>query len=101
MRPIFNKLFPLFFLALITAATNFCQTPQKEAVSYDLLVNHATIVTMDPDRRIIEDGVIAVRGDSIAFVGTESQFQAQTMKGVTAKQTIDAKGNLILPGFIN
>ena len=29
----------------------------------------ATIVTMDPDRRVIEDGFIAVKGDSIVAIG--------------------------------
>jgi 5-methylthioadenosine/S-adenosylhomocysteine deaminase len=101
MRPICNKLLPLFFLALTTAATNFGQTPQKEAVSYDLLVKNATILTMDGDRHIIEDGVVAVRGDSIEFVGSGAKFLAMTPKGVTARQTIDAKGKLVLPGFIN
>jgi 5-methylthioadenosine/S-adenosylhomocysteine deaminase len=77
------------------------QTSPKEAVSFDLLITHATIVTMDPARRVIEDGVLAVNSDSIAFVGTDSELRAQTMKGLTAKETIDAKGKLIMPGLIN
>jgi 5-methylthioadenosine/S-adenosylhomocysteine deaminase len=77
------------------------QTAEKQPVSYDLLVTNATIVTMDPDRRVIEDGVIAVNGDSIAFVGTSAELQTQSMKGRTAKETIDAKGKLIIPGLIN
>jgi 5-methylthioadenosine/S-adenosylhomocysteine deaminase len=88
-------------IALVSASGIFAQAPQKEAVGYDLLVKNATIVTMDADRRIIDDGVIAVRGDSIAFVGTQQQFTSQTLKGFTSRQTIDAKGKLILPGFIN
>jgi 5-methylthioadenosine/S-adenosylhomocysteine deaminase len=77
------------------------QTAAKQAVGFDLLVTNATIVTMDPDRRVIEDGVIGVNGDSIAFVGTAAELQAQTMKGRTMKETIDAKGKLIIPGLIN
>jgi 5-methylthioadenosine/S-adenosylhomocysteine deaminase len=77
------------------------QITAKEAVSYDLLVTNATIVTMDPERRVIEDGVIGVNGDSIAFVGTAAELQARTMKGRIAKETIDAKGNLTIPGLIN
>ena len=77
------------------------QTSPKEAVSFDLLVTHATIVTMDPGRRVIEDGVLGVSGDSLAFVGNSSDLRAQTMKGLTAKETVDAKGKLIIPGLIN
>lgn len=73
----------------------------KEAVSFDLLVTNATIVTMGPARRVIDDGMIGVTGDSIAFVGTPAQLHAQAPKGLMAKQTIDAKGKLIIPGLIN
>jgi len=96
-----SKLCTFLVLALASASVSFAQAPQKEAVGYDLLVKNATIVTMDADRRIVEDGVIAVRGDAIAFVGTQQQFTSQALKGFTSKQTIDAKGKLILPGFIN
>jgi 5-methylthioadenosine/S-adenosylhomocysteine deaminase len=73
----------------------------KEAVSFDLLVTNATIVTMDPDRHVILNGIVATNGDTIAFIGSGSDFQMSTMKGVAAKQTIDAKGKLIMPGLIN
>jgi 5-methylthioadenosine/S-adenosylhomocysteine deaminase len=74
---------------------------EKQATGFDLLIRNGTIVTMDGDRRIIEDGVIGVRGDAITFVGTQSDLVLQFPKGVLAKQTLDAKGKLVLPGFIN
>lgn len=77
------------------------QVSQKQAVSFDLLIVNATVVTMDPARRIIEKGTIGVRGDTIVFVGTDTDFVAQARKGHSAGQTIDAKGALVLPGFIN
>jgi len=86
---------------LLRSPANFAQPPSKEAVSFDMLVTHATIVTMNPARRIIEDGTIAVRGDTIVFVGTGPEFLAQTMKSHTATQMINAKGALVLPGFVN
>jgi 5-methylthioadenosine/S-adenosylhomocysteine deaminase len=82
---------------LLGSARNFAQAPAKEAVSVDLLITNGTMVTMDGERRIIGHGQIAIRGDSIYAVGDGQLF----VKGVTAKQTIDAKGALILPGFIN
>ena len=90
-------------LALLFATPNrlHAQTPPNKAVHYDLLVTNATIVTMDPARRVINDGAIAVNGDTIAFVGPLADLRAQSMGGVTSKQTIDAKGELIIPGLIN
>ena len=89
----------LLFIPFLQPAPLYAQS--KEAVSFDLLVTNATIVTMDPARRVIDDGMIGVNGDSIAFVGTAADLQAQAAKGLMAKQTIDAKGKLIIPGLIN
>ena len=63
----------------------------------DLLITNGTLVTMDGSHRIIENGQIAIRGDGIYALGAAPLFP----KGVFAKQTIDAKGALILPGLIN
>ena len=106
-----NKLF-LFLVPIVLGATPMraqvsasqvpaAQLPPKQATGFDLLITNATIVTMDPARRIIEDGIIAVRGDTIAFVGTGAELRTQAMKGFMGKETIDAKGALVLPGFIN
>jgi 5-methylthioadenosine/S-adenosylhomocysteine deaminase len=106
-----NKFFVFLVLVLLGAGPTIGQTsanqvpanqfPSKQATGFDLLITNATIVTMDPARRIIEDGIIAVRGDTIAFVGTGAELRTQAMKGFMGKETIDAKGALVLPGFIN
>ena len=46
----------------------YAQEPPKQAVSVDLLVRGGTIVTMNPQRRVIDNGYIAVRGDEIVTV---------------------------------
>jgi len=57
---------------------------------------------MDPSRRILEDGFIAVRGEEIVAVGSGASASLRfAPKGIDAKLTIDAHGKLILPGFIN
>jgi len=91
----------LGFIVFSVPQSLLAQAPAKEAVSFDLLVTNATIVTMDPARRVIEDGVIAVNGDAIAFIGTSAELRARSTKGLAARQTIDAKGKLIMPGLIN
>ncbi len=67
----------------------------KEKV--DLLISGGTIVTMDGDRLIVEDGALAVKGDVIAAIG----FRTDIENKYVAAQTIDARGKLVLPGFIN
>jgi 5-methylthioadenosine/S-adenosylhomocysteine deaminase len=77
-------------------------TGQKTAADtvWDLVIAGGTVVTMDGSRRIIEGGIVAVNGDTI--VAVEPATPASIDKYMyTAKQTIDAKGKLVLPGFIN
>ena len=83
-------------------ASTQAQEPSKQAVSIDLLITGGTIVTMDPARRILEDGFLAIRGDEILAVGSGPGVAMQLApKGMIVKQTIDALGKLILPGLIN
>src|SRR5260370_33950957 len=62
-----------------------------------MLVAGGTVVTMNAERRIIEDGAVAVKGDTIVAVGSRANIEAK----YAAAQTINAKGKLVLPGFIN
>src|SRR2546427_1157333 len=63
----------------------------------DLLITGGTVVTMDGARTIYDDGAVAVRGDTIVGVGPRAEVEAKYL----ASQAIDAKGKLVLPGFIN
>jgi 5-methylthioadenosine/S-adenosylhomocysteine deaminase len=63
----------------------------------DLIVTNGTVVTMDPARRVIENGAVAVRGDSILAVDTSENISSQ----FDAAKVIDARGALVLPGLIN
>lgn len=62
-----------------------------------MLIVGGTVVTMDQDRRVIEDGAVAVKDGKIALVGT----RAVVTKNLRARQTIDATGKVIIPGLIN
>ena len=91
--------FSFFAACLLLSSTAIAQDPAKQPVSVDLLVKGATIVTMDSNRRVLENGFLAVRGDEIIAIGQD--VSATFPKGVTARQTIDATGKLIIPGLIN
>jgi 5-methylthioadenosine/S-adenosylhomocysteine deaminase len=71
----------------------------KPANFVDLLITGGTVVTMDADRRIIENGYVIVKGDTIIAVGEGLPHMPNGP--IFTKQTIEAKGALVLPGFIN
>jgi 5-methylthioadenosine/S-adenosylhomocysteine deaminase len=80
-------------------AQNNLPLPEKNVPNWtcDLLIVGGTVVTMDKDRRLIEDGAVAIKDGKIALVGK----RAAVTKNLRAKQTIDATGKVIIPGLIN
>ncbi|MDP2744753.1 MAG: amidohydrolase family protein, partial [Dehalococcoidia bacterium] len=62
-----------------------------------LLVDRATVITLDSQRRIIKDGAIAIDGNRIVRVGKS----AEVRKGFRAEKVIDAGGKVVLPGLID
>ena len=71
--------------------------PQYHRNKVDLLMVGGTVVTMDRNRTIFEDGAIAVRADTIVAIGARHELEGE----YTSSETIDVTGKLILPGFIN
>jgi 5-methylthioadenosine/S-adenosylhomocysteine deaminase len=63
----------------------------------DLIVNGGLVVTMDGTRALYADGTVAVQGDSIVAVGPRGEIEAK----YAGSETIDARGMLVMPGFIN
>jgi 5-methylthioadenosine/S-adenosylhomocysteine deaminase len=55
------------------------------------------VVTMDGQRRVIENGAIAISGDHIVAVGTRAQID----KDYQAKQRVDRPDAILAPGLIN
>lgn len=85
----------LFTLLLFNPQTIFAQ--KKAQVAYDLFIVHGTIVTMNENRQVIENGTIAVRDGKIVYVGDGTGLPPNSRP----KQIIDAKGKVIIPGLIN
>ncbi|MDQ3800323.1 MAG: amidohydrolase [Acidobacteriota bacterium] len=73
--------------------------PRKNVSSRDadLLIVGGTIVTMDRQRRVIEDGAVVVRNGEIAEVGK----RADVTRNLRARQTVNAGGKVVIPGLIN
>lgn len=79
--------------AVLLSSAAFAQAKQE----VDLIVSGGIVVTMNGTRAIYQDGSVAVKGDAIVAAGPRAEVEAQ-YKGA---QTIDARGRLVLPGFIN
>jgi hypothetical protein len=54
----------------------------------------ARVVTMDPERQVLENATVVVRNDRIAAVGTDVDVPADA-------RVFDASGTTIVPGFVD
>ena len=63
----------------------------------DILITGGTIITMDPNRRVIDDGAIALEADRIVAVGPREEVESN----YKSDRVIDAAKNVILPGLID
>lgn len=64
----------------------------------DLLVAGGVVVTLDPDRRVVPDGAVAVEGGRIAAVGPRAEVEAAHPN---PKRRLYARGRAVLPGLID
>src|SRR5215510_5696317 len=88
-------------LALVSAATAQRRGARKVdggAKAVDLLIVGGAVVTMNSDRRVFENGFVAIKGERVFDVGGAADLKA---RGYTAGRSIDARGKVVLPGLIN
>jgi 5-methylthioadenosine/S-adenosylhomocysteine deaminase len=70
---------------------------QKRKTAVDIIVRGGTIVTMDAERRLIENGAVAIKGGRIVALGSRAEIE----KRYGAREVIDATGKVVIPGLIN
>jgi 5-methylthioadenosine/S-adenosylhomocysteine deaminase len=90
-----NVVLRFCLFVLILGSPSFALAQQKEHA--DLLVSGGTVVTMDGARRVLSDGAVAVRGDTIVAIGPRAEIEAR----FDAARRIDARGTIVMPGLIN
>jgi 5-methylthioadenosine/S-adenosylhomocysteine deaminase len=83
----------LFLAAAVTMLS--AEQPARRPVS--LIVTGGTVVTMDADARILSRGAVAIEGRDIVAVDTADAVAQR----FTAAETIDATGQVVMPGLIN
>ena len=63
----------------------------------DLLIAGGTAVTVDPDRRVVEAGAVAVDAGRIVAVGPAAEVE----RAFSPRRSLDATGKVIYPGLVN
>ena len=88
----------LALLALQATAASSCAPTPSPGLGADLLVLGGSIVTMDPERRVLEDGGIAVLDGRIVDLGPAAELRQRWR----ATETVHAgPRDLVIPGLIN
>ena len=82
---------------IAAAASGHAQRRGTRMKTVDLLVVNGTLVTMDKDRRVIEEAGVAINNGRIVAVGTRRDLARR----FTSAQTLDARGKIIIPGLVN
>src|SRR5262249_18582854 len=83
-------MFRIFNLTLLCAAV-------MGAEPADWIWSARYVITMDPQRRVIENGAVAIRGERFAGVGTRAEIDQRFQ----AKQRLDRPDAILAPGLIN
>lgn len=89
-------MFKKTLLAVSLAAASLISTSAYAIENVDLLIKNATVLTMDQDKTVFDNGLVAVKGNKIYAVTDGSDLNEYQ-----ATKTIDADGNIVMPGLIN
>jgi 5-methylthioadenosine/S-adenosylhomocysteine deaminase len=63
----------------------------------DILITNGTVITMDPERRVLENGAVAIEGSRIVAVGETDALR----RSHPARRVIDATRKAVMPGLID
>jgi len=81
--------------ATLVLTASACTTADDAQVTADLVLRGGRVVTVD--EALPEAQAVAIRGDRIMFVGSDSEAEAYTGRET---EVIDLAGRLAIPGFI-
>ena len=81
----------------IAVALLFCGSLPSQQQAVDIIWTARYVVTEDAQRRVIEDGAVAIRGDSIVEVGAAAEIAGK----YSARNQINQPNAILAPGLIN
>ena len=71
-------------------------TADEQPVGCDLILEGGTVVTLDPERPVVEGGFVAIAGDRIKAVGLQGE-----VSDYRADRVISCRGRLVMPGLVD
>src|SRR6185503_10992505 len=89
--------FRLLIPACIAAALVAVLFAQSGPRGVSLIVTNGIVVTMNPERQIVQNGAVAIDGTDIVAVGPAADIASR----FGARDTVNAGGQIVLPGLIN
>ena len=90
-----KHLFAIVLASMLLSGCSRNETPSPASAELDLIVTNGRIWTGDADRPWAE--ALSVDAGKIVAIGTNAEITG----GATAARSIDAKGRLLVPGFID
>jgi 5-methylthioadenosine/S-adenosylhomocysteine deaminase len=91
-----KKVLLIGVLAVLLAPLLGLAKPAGSGPLPDLVIWGGTVVTMDKQRRVIENGAVVIRDHKIIAVGTLDE-----VGGTLNRSAMNVQGRLIIPGLIN
>ena len=68
-----------------------------EKETYDIVVHHGTVLTINDNFDVLENGLVCIHNGNFSRVETLRSDQPLP----PARQTIDADGGIVMPGLVN
>jgi 5-methylthioadenosine/S-adenosylhomocysteine deaminase len=81
----------------LTALFLFSVQTFAQKTRVDSIVRGGTVVTMNAQKQVIENGAVAINGGKIVAVGSTAEITGKYISG----QVVNANGKLVIPGLIN
>ena len=72
------------------------QDNPTHSILSDLIIKNGTVLTMNEEKEIIQNGVVVIKDKKIIEVGPNDILAAYSSKNI-----IDAEGGIVMPGMIN
>lgn len=66
-----------------------------------ILVKNVTVLTMNKDKEVIEDGIVVFEGNKITYVGNDRTKEKLLKKDGYEIEIIDGEEGILMPGMIN
>ncbi len=93
----FVRITVAIFLGCIAVPSQQPPASQNTTRPIDLIWSARYVVTEDPQRRVIDNGAVAIQGDRIVDVGSRAEIDAKYF----ATNRIDQPSAILAPGLIN